>query len=71
MAPRDSVTVDEYALDRPLSDVHDYYRNFVKAIDGEATQLVTHVQMRRVMKVMLAAFKSDELGQVIPFDEEK
>ena len=70
MAPRDSVTVDEYELDRPVSDVHDYYRNFVKAIDGEATQLVTHAQMRRVMKVMLAAFKSVELGQVIDFDEE-
>ena len=71
MAPRDSVTVDEYELDRPASDVHDYYRNFVKAIDGKATQLVTHPQMRRVMKVMLAAFESDRLGQVIAFNEEK
>ena len=34
MAPRDSVTVDEYEVERPHSDVHDYYRNFVKAIDG-------------------------------------
>ena len=70
MAPRDSITVDEYELDRPVSDVHDYYRNFVKAIDGTATQLVTHPQMRRVMKVMEAAFKSDELGQVVKFVED-
>ena len=70
MAPRDSITVDEYELDRPVSDVHDYYRNFVKAIDGTETQLVTHPQMRRVMKVMEAAFKSVELGQVVKFTED-
>lgn len=69
MAPRDSVTVDEYELERPQSDVHDYYRNFCLAIDGKATQLVTHPQMRRVMKVMEACFKSDELGQTVKFEE--
>ncbi len=67
MAPRDSITVDEYELERPKSDVHDYYRNFVKAIDGEAAQLVTHEQMMLDMKVMEAAFKSAELNQVIEF----
>ena len=69
MAPRDSITVDEYELPRPASDVHDYYRNFVKAIDGEATQLVTHPEMRRVMKVMEACFKSNELKQVVEFND--
>ncbi len=69
MAPRDSITVDEYELSRPSSDVHDYYRNFVKAIDGEATQLVTHPEMRRVMKVMEACFKSNELKQVVAFED--
>ncbi len=67
MAPRDSITVDEYELDRPVSDVHDYYRNFVKAIDGEEKQLVTHEEMMLDMKVMEAAFKSAELNQVIEF----
>ena len=69
MAPRDSITMDEYELEKPASDVHDYYRNFCAAIDGKATQLVTHPQMRRVMKVMEACFESDKLGQVIPFNE--
>lgn len=69
MAPRDSITVDEYELERPSSDVHDYYRNFVKAIDGKATQLVTHPEMRRVMKVMEACFKSNEIGQVVAFED--
>ena len=67
MAPRDSITVDEYECERPISDVHDYYRNFVKAIDGIEPQLVTHEQMMLDMKVMEAAFKSAELGQVIKF----
>lgn len=69
MAPRDDVTTDTYEVEKPASDVHDYYRNFVLAIDGKATQLVTHPQMRRVMKVMEAAFKSAELGQVVDFDD--
>ncbi len=69
MAPRDSVTMDEYELEKPASDVHDYYRNFCAAIDGEAEQLVTHPQMRRVMKVMEACFESDRLGQVVKFEE--
>ncbi|MBO5287296.1 MAG: Gfo/Idh/MocA family oxidoreductase [Clostridia bacterium] len=68
MAPRDSVTLDEYELEIPKSDVHDFYRNFVKAIDGEASQLVTHDQMRLDMKIMEYAFKSAELGQTIKFE---
>lgn len=68
MAPRDSITMDEYEVDIPKSDVHDFYRNFVKAIDGEATQLVTHDQMRLDMKIMEHAFKSAELNQTIKFE---
>ena len=67
MAPRDSVTLDTYELDIPNSDVHDFYRNFVKAIDGIEPQLVTHDQMRIDMKIMEHAFKSAELKQVIKF----
>lgn len=71
MAPRDSVTVDEYDLARPESDVHDFYRNFCKAMDGVEPQLVTHEQIQRVMRVMEAAFESAEKGQVIDFGEVK
>ncbi|MBO7169778.1 MAG: Gfo/Idh/MocA family oxidoreductase [Clostridia bacterium] len=67
MAPRDSVTVEEFTVEKPLSDVHDYYRNFCAAIDGKATQLVTHPEMRLVMRVMELAFESAEKGQTIPF----
>jgi len=68
MAPRDEITTDTFQVDRPASDVHDYYRNIVKAIDGEATQLVTHTEMMKVMRVMEASFKSVEEGQYIKVD---
>ena len=68
MAPRDSITMDMYEIDIPKSDVHDFYRNFVNAIDGKATQLVTHDQMRLDMKIMEYAFKSAELNQTIKFE---
>lgn len=69
MAPRDEITLDTYTIPRPHSDVHDFYRNFVKAIDGEEEQIVKHQEIRRVMHVMECAFKSAELNQVVPFDE--
>lgn len=67
MAPRDSVTVDEYRLPRPASDVHDYYRNIAQAIDGKATQLVTHEQMRIDLRLIQCAFQSAERGETIRF----
>lgn len=69
MAPRDEVTTKTYEWTRPASDVHDYYRNFVAAIDGKATQFVTHPQMMRVMRVMEAAFASGEQNKVITFED--
>ena len=62
MAPRDSVTVDEYDIERPVSDVHDYYRNFVRAIDGLEPQFVTHDQMRTDLRLIMKAFESVEKG---------
>lgn len=65
MAPRDSVTTDEYEYHRPDSDVHDFYRNLCAVIDGKAELIVTHDQMMRVLHVMEAAFESVARGQVI------
>ncbi len=65
MAPRDEVTLDIYEVDRPSSDVHDFYRNFCAALEGREPLLVTIDQVRRVMQVMEAAFASIEAGQVI------
>ena len=69
MAPRDEITVDTYELERPSSDVHDFYRNVCAAIDGKETQLVTHEQMLRVLKVIEAAFESAETGLPVKFEQ--
>ena len=69
MAPRNEDTIREYEIEIVKHDVHDFYRNFVKAIDGEAEQIVTHSQMMRVMKVMEAAFKSVEVGAPVKVED--
>ena len=69
MAPRDEKTTVTYDIERPASDVHDFYRNLVKAIDGEEEQIVTHKQLMRVMRVMEAAFESDRVGAPIEFTD--
>ena len=65
MAPRDSITTDEYDLERPVTDVHDYYRNFVRAIDGKEEQMVTHDQMRCVLRIIMTAFESVDRGGAV------
>ena len=70
MAPRDKRTTIEEVIPRPELDVHDFYRNFVAAIDGEETQIVTHAQLLRSMKIMEAAFASDEAGVPVTVDDE-
>ena len=65
MAPRDSLTLDCYEMERKVSDVHDFYRNFVLAINGEAEQLIKNEEVRRVLLVMENCFKSDTLKQTV------
>ena len=60
MAPRDSETLDEYDVDIPASNVHDFYINFCEALDGKAEQLIKNYQVRRVLCVIEAAFASSE-----------
>lgn len=67
MAPRNENTITTREMERPESDVHDFYRNFVRAIDGLEEQNVTHIQLMRSMKIMEAAFESDRLGRPVDF----
>ncbi len=69
MAPRDDKTTVTYEIERPESDVHNFYRNFVAAMNGEATQLVRHGQLMRVMRLMEAAFASDAAGAPVAFHD--
>lgn len=63
MAPRDEITLDLYEAERPVSDVHDFYRNYCAALEGKAELTVKHGEVRRVMQVMEAAFESAEKKQ--------
>ena len=65
MAPRDELTLDFYEIDRPVSDVHDFYRNFTRAISDKEEQLIKNSEVRRVLSVMEAAFKSAESGDCV------
>ena len=65
MAPRGEDTTYTYEVPMPPSDVHDFYRNVCRAIDGIEPQIVTHDEIRRVMKIMETAFESAEKNQVI------
>ncbi len=65
MAPRDELTLDYYEIERPVSDVHDFYRNLVRAIDGKEEQLVKLPEVRRVLRVMEAAFLSAEKKEAV------
>ena len=65
MAPRDHITLDTYEIERPIADVHDFYRNVVKAIDGEEGCLVTLDQVELVLKIMEACFRSAESGEAV------
>ncbi len=65
MAPRDEITLDFYEIERPTSDVHDFYRNLTLAIDGKCEQLIKNCEVRRVLLIMLAAFKSWECGNAL------
>lgn len=60
MAPRDHLTLDEYDIPRPTSDVHMFYRNVCATIDGTQTALIQNREVRRVLCVMEACFKSAE-----------
>lgn len=68
MAPRDEKSIAKKEVSQPHSDVHDFYRNWVQAIDGEAEQIVTHHQMMVDMKIMEAAFESDRTGLPVEVD---
>ena len=65
MAPRDELTLDTYELEKPESDVHDFYSNFCNAIDRKCAQVIKNDEVRRVLCVMEAAFESAEKQQTI------
>lgn len=69
MAPRvDDHTTIEEPLPRIPTDIRDFYRNVLDAIEGKAEIIVKNEEVMRVMKLLEAAFLSDETNQVIAFE---
>ncbi len=68
MAPRTADTTISEVMPNIKSDIRDFYRNVIATMEGKETQLITHTELMRVMKLMEAAFESARLGQVIPFE---
>ena len=69
MAPRTEETIKESVFLHEHADIHDFYKNITAVLDGKEKQLIHHDQMMRVMKLMEAAFRSDELGQIVAFEK--
>lgn len=69
MAPRTDDTIKESVFPREKLDFHGFYHNIAAVLDGKEEQIVRHDEIMRVMKLMEAAFRSDECNQVVTFEE--
>jgi len=67
MAPRPRESIEELTLPEVKSDVVDFSRNFLDAVEGKCEQLVRHDEMLRVMKIIDAAFRSGSEGICVKF----
>jgi predicted dehydrogenase len=68
MAPRTSETIREEALPVVKSDIRDFYRNFLKTIEGQETLAVSLDSVMRNMLLMEAIFKSVQEGAPVRFE---
>jgi scyllo-inositol 2-dehydrogenase (NADP+) len=68
MAPRHDNTIFEEELPIQKSELREYYRNVMAAIEGKAEIIVKNTEVLRVMKLMEACFLSDETEQVVDFE---
>lgn len=68
MAPRTEDTIKTQELPNVPADLSEYYKNIVACVKGEATQLVTHAQVMRVLSFIEACFKSHELESSVNFE---
>jgi hypothetical protein len=65
MAPRPKETLEELALPKVESQWSDYYINVIAHLNGKEDLIVKHEELRRVMKIIEAAFESDRTHQSI------
>ncbi|MCL2057517.1 MAG: Gfo/Idh/MocA family oxidoreductase [Oscillospiraceae bacterium] len=73
MAPRIGDSITEFELPKVIFDSNELYSNLVDVVDGlesgaAVKQIVTCEEALRCLKLMEAAFESDEKGAVIDFE---
>lgn len=68
--PRASHDLEELPLPVPetLPRWEEFYENVIDVIEGKATQIVTHKQIRNDMKVLMAAFESAFNNKIVFLD---
>ena len=67
MWPRPKQEIVELTIPVPeqLPRWENFYENILDVLEGKATQMVTHDQIRRSMKVVMAALESSRAKQTI------
>jgi predicted dehydrogenase len=68
MAPRTNETIKDEALPQVKSDIRDFYRNFLAAVDGREKLCVPLDSVMRNMKLMEAIFRSAKKGGNVQFE---
>ena len=68
MAPRTEETIKEEALPPVESDIRDFYKSVIAAIDGKGELVVTLESVMRNMRLMEAIFKSAKSGRPVNFE---
>ncbi|MDR3172912.1 MAG: Gfo/Idh/MocA family oxidoreductase [Treponema sp.] len=68
MAPRTKETIKEEALPLVKSDIRDFYRNFLKAVEGQEALVVSLDSVMRNMLLMEAIFRSVKEGVPVTFE---
>jgi predicted dehydrogenase len=68
MAPRTEETIKEEALPVLSSDIRDFYKNFLAAIEGREKLLVSLDSVMRTMKLLETVFRSANTGMPVGFE---
>ena len=68
MAPRTDDTIKSFPIPHVHSDIRDFYRNVMDAIDGLQDIRVTIPEVARVLRLMEAINQSAATKQIVPFE---
>ncbi len=68
MAPRRDDTIKHLPLPRVETDILDFYRNVMAAIEGREAQAISNESVMRVFRLMEAAVRSAEFNETVDFE---